>query len=113
VPSGPVDERRGVRPRRHRGGDLSARCGLIASVSRRGITSAAPLPSSGQTAPKMQVEAVRWSWGAAGRVPRLARRRVILFFCPIRAWSPNQTSTAPGSTPFSRATSSSTEAKLS
>jgi hypothetical protein len=25
---------------------------------------------------------VRWSLGAEGRVPRLAQRRVILFFCP-------------------------------
>ena len=32
------------------------------------------------------------SCGAEGRVPRGAQRRVILFFCPIRASSPNQTS---------------------
>jgi hypothetical protein len=30
---------------------------------------------------------VRWSWGAPGRVPRRAQRRVILFFCPTRASS--------------------------
>ncbi len=30
--------------------------------------------------------------GAEGRVPRLAQRRVILFFCPIRASSANQIS---------------------
>ena len=36
--------------------------------------------------------AVLW-FGAAGRVPRLAQRRVILFFCPIRASSANQIST--------------------
>ena len=35
---------------------------------------------------------VRWSCGAEGRVPRLAHRRVILFFCPIRASSANQIS---------------------
>ena len=29
---------------------------------------------------------------SAGRVPRLAQRRVILFFCPIRASSANQIS---------------------
>jgi hypothetical protein len=32
--------------------------------------------------------------GAEGRVPRLAQRRVILFFWPIRASSWNQTSIA-------------------
>ena len=40
--------------------------------------------------------------GALGRVPRLAQRRVILFFWPTRGSSANQTSIAPGSTPFSR-----------
>jgi hypothetical protein len=35
---------------------------------------------------------VRWSFGAAGRVPRRAQRRLIVFFCPIRASSQNQTS---------------------
>ena len=55
---------------------------------------------------------MRWSEGAAGRVPRLAQRRVILFFCPIRASSPNQTSIAAGATPLSRATSSSTAGKV-
>jgi hypothetical protein len=44
--------------------------------------------------------------GALGRVPRLAQRRVILFFWPIRASSANQTSMALGSTPFSRPISS-------
>jgi hypothetical protein len=38
------------------------------------------------------VEAVRWSRGALGRVPRLAQRRVILFFWPMRASSANQIS---------------------
>jgi hypothetical protein len=50
------------------------------------------------------VEAVRWSRGALGRVPRLAQRRVILFFCPMRASSANQISIVPQSTPFARAT---------
>ena len=39
---------------------------------------------------------------AVGRAPRLAQRRVILFFWPTRASSANQTSMASGSTPFSR-----------
>ncbi len=41
--------------------------------------------------------------GAAGRLPRRAQRRVILFFCPILASSPNQISMASRSTPRSRA----------
>src|SRR5580704_15355312 len=65
------------------------------------MTSAAPLPSLGQIAPKMWAEAVRWSFGALGRVPRLAHRRVTLFFWPTRASSANQISMAAGSTPFS------------
>jgi len=43
------------------------------------------LPSFGQIAPKMSVEAARGSLGAEGRVPRFAERRVILFFGPTRA----------------------------
>ena len=50
------------------------------------------LALSGQITPKMSVEAVRWSLGAEGLVPRLAQRRVILFLCPIRASSANQIS---------------------
>jgi len=46
---------------------------------------------------------VRWSDGAEGRVPRLAQRRVILFFWPILASSPNQISISPGSRPRRRA----------
>ena len=41
----------------------------------------------------MLAEAVLWSFGADGRVPRLAQWRVILFFCPTRASSQNQIST--------------------
>jgi hypothetical protein len=33
----------------------------------------------------MSAEAVRWSCGAAGLLPRRAQRRVILFFWPILA----------------------------
>ena len=36
---------------------------------------------------------MRWSLGAEGRVPRLAQRRVRVFFWPTRASSQNQTST--------------------
>lgn len=35
---------------------------------------------------------MRWSFGAAGRVPRLAQRRVMVFFWPTRASSANQIS---------------------
>jgi hypothetical protein len=45
---------------------------------------------------------VRRSLGAEGRVPRLAQRRVILFFCPMRASSANQISMPSMPTPFSR-----------
>src|SRR5215470_1691977 len=61
---------------------ISARCRFIASLLQAGRIKAAPLPSLGQTAPKMEVEAVRWPRGALGRVPRFAQRRVILFFWP-------------------------------
>jgi hypothetical protein len=52
----------------------------MVSVLQKGRTSPAPLPWSGQIAPKMYADFVRWSFGADGRVPRLAQRRVILFF---------------------------------
>ena len=38
-----------------------------------------------------------------GRVPRRAQRRVILFFWPIRASSPNQTSMSAGIDAVARA----------
>jgi hypothetical protein len=66
---------------------ISARCAAIAGVSHQGMTSAAPLPFFGQIAPKIYAHLVRWSWGARGRVPRLAQRRVMEFFCPTRASS--------------------------
>ena len=71
---------------------ISTRCRFIASVLQAGRIKAAPLPSLGQTAPKMSVDAVRWSRGALGRVKRFPQRRVILFFWPIRASSENQIS---------------------
>jgi hypothetical protein len=45
-------------------------------------------------------------------VPRLAQRRVILFFWPTRASSANQISMASGSTPFSRSISSRRSGRL-
>lgn len=59
---------------------ISAKCSAIASVVQRRSIRPAPLPSAGQIAPKMSVEAVRSFRGAEGRVPRLAQRCVILFF---------------------------------
>ena len=53
-----------------------------------------------------EVEAVRWSRGALGRVPRLAQRRVILFFWPMRASSANQISIVSRSSAFLRAIAS-------
>ena len=64
----------------------------MASVVQRGRTKPAPFPWAGQIAPKMEAEAVLRSRGAEGRLPRLAQRRVILFFCPTRASSANQIS---------------------
>ena len=46
----------------------------------------------GQIAPKIHAEARRRSRGATGLVPRLAQRRVIWVFCPIRASSCHQSS---------------------
>jgi hypothetical protein len=59
----------------------------IASLLHLGMTMPAALPWAGQMAPKMQADAVRWSLGAEGRLPRLAQRRVIPVFCPTRASS--------------------------
>ena len=50
--------------------------------------------------------------GRAGRVPRFAQRRVILFFCPIRASSANQISMLSLSSAFSRAIASRRVGKL-
>ena len=72
--------------------DISARCSDMVSVLQKGRTSPAALPCSGQIAPKMQADFVRWSFGADGRVPRFAQRRVILFFRPTRASSWNHIS---------------------
>jgi len=52
----------------------------MASLLQRGMTSAAPFPSAGQIAPKIQADARRRSRGATGLVPRLAQRRVICVF---------------------------------
>ena len=82
-----------MRAGRDLGGDFG-RCRFIASVSHRGMTSAAPLPSLGQIAPKMYAEAVRWSFGALGRVPRLAQQPSDLVHSwPMQASSANQIST--------------------
>jgi len=59
----------------------------MVSVLQKGRTRPAPLPCSGQIAPKMYADLVRWSLGAGGRVPRFAQRRVILFFWPMQASS--------------------------
>jgi hypothetical protein len=51
---------------------ISSRRNCIASVSARGITSAAPVLRAGQTAPKREAQAMRWSFGCRDREPRLA-----------------------------------------
>ena len=62
----------------------------MAWVLQRGSTRPDPTPLAGQTAPKRQADLVRWSFGAVGRVPRLAQRRVSLVFCPTLASSCHQ-----------------------
>src|SRR6185312_15535284 len=49
---------------------MAARCRFIASVLQQGRMRPTALPSAGQMAPKMEVEAVRWSCGASGTVFR-------------------------------------------
>jgi hypothetical protein len=79
MPAGPIDEQRGVSARRNLCGDFGQMQVHGFGVAS-GLTRAAPLPCLGQIAAKIEAEAVRWSVGALGRVPRLARRWVILFF---------------------------------
>ena len=67
--------------------DISSGCHRMDRVSRRGGTRPAPTPLAGRTAPKRQADLARWSFGAAGRVPRLAQRRVSLVFRPTLASS--------------------------
>ena len=68
----------------------------------QGRTKLAAAPVAGQIALKMSVDAVRWSRGAEGLVPRRAQRRVILVFWPTLASSASQTSTPPRPTPCAR-----------
>jgi len=60
---------------------------VIASLLHRGMTMPAALPSAGQIAPNSHAEDRRWSFGAEGRVPRFAQRRVSLVCWPTRASS--------------------------
>ncbi len=53
--------------------DISARCSAMVWVLQKGRTSPAALPCSGQIAPELNADFVRWSFGADGRVPRLAK----------------------------------------
>ena len=59
--------------------------------------------SAGRPLRRCRWRQVRWSRGAMGRVPRLAQRRVILFFWPMRASSANQISIVSQSIAFARA----------
>ena len=111
MPAGLIDEKRRVCARRDLSGDFGQVQvhGLrVASGHDEGCT----LSVLGADRAEDIAEAVRWSVGALGRVPRLAQRRVILFFWPMRASSANQTSMAAGSTPFSRPISSRRAGKL-
>ena len=72
--------------------EISSRWYCMASVLHRGRTRPAPTPRSGQMAPNIQTDFVRWSMGAVGRLPRGAQRRVSLVFCPTLASSCHQIS---------------------
>ena len=87
---------------------ISSNWAAMASVSQEGRTRPAPLPFFGQIAPNMEAQAVRWSCGAEGRVPRRAQRRVLLFFCPILASSCHHSSISVPSGRPARIASSST-----
>lgn len=65
----------------------------MAGLAQRNRTRLAPSPFSGQTAPKMPAEAVRRSFGAAGRLPWRAQRRGVGFFWPRWASSCHRSST--------------------
>jgi hypothetical protein len=106
MPAGLIDGERRMHAGRAIWVTISARCrfhrfAIASQHAERGAFAVL-----GQIAPEMYAEAVRWSFGALGRVPRLAQRRVILFFWPMRASSANQISVMAGSTFFSRAISS-------
>jgi hypothetical protein len=78
-----------------------SRSGRVACVCEQSIVVAPP-----------GLEAVHWSCGAMGRIPRLARRPVILFFWPTRASSANQILSFGQSSAFSRAIVSRRAGKL-
>ena len=48
----------------------------MARVLQCGGMRAVPTPRAGQMAPNIQADLVRWPFGALGRVPRGAQRRV-------------------------------------
>jgi hypothetical protein len=102
VPARLIEQQHGVRA----GGNDPGNLGQV-QVHRLGGAARhdepGPVPRAGQIAPKRSAEAVRWSFGAEGRVPRRAQRRVMVFFCPTRASSQNQTSI--GLPPVARAIS--------
>ena len=109
----PPDRAGARRARRaRRSAAISARCRFIASVLQAGRIKAAPLPSFRADRAEDVGRRGALIAGRAGRVPRLAQRRVILFFWPIRASSANQISILSLSSAFSRAISSRRAGKL-
>ncbi len=71
MPARLIQQQHGMATGADHGGDL----GQVQAHPPGCCTKAAPLPSCGQTAPKMQVDAVRWSCGATGLVPHHAMDR--------------------------------------
>ncbi len=73
---------------------IAPRGAVRAAGLASGLPSPAALPCFGQKAPTLEAEPVLWSWGADGRRPRFAPRRVLVFCCPPRAASGPQTATS-------------------
>ena len=102
MPASLIDEKGDVGTRCDLGGDFGeVEVHRLCIASWHGTLERRALAVLGTDRAEDIGQAVRWSFGALGRVPRLAQRRVILFFWPTRASSANQTSMAVGSMPFS------------
>src|SRR4051794_12779846 len=84
--------RRGTRPRAPHDQRTSSVYIFGAVCPQQGKGAALVLPRCDTQAMSLHLAEVAQSLGADGRVPRLAQRRVISFFCPIRASSANQIS---------------------
>ena len=103
VPAGLIEQENGMLAGRDLGGDLGEvqvhRLGVAAGQDERRALALA----AGRWRRRCRSRRCADRAAREGRVPRLAQRRVILFFWPIRASSANQTSMSSTATPLSRA----------